>query len=151
MPGTLIEVAVLGLDPAEDRRIAIERLAATGPIIFLRGLRADQYSVIASTSDPIASGLVAEVMAGEPDEVPRDAGSKADPRATARLESVRAEYGADWLIATDASVASARACPGLRIICLGPAGDQPDPTRPDHRAHSLLEAARLIETAAAFA
>jgi hypothetical protein len=151
MSGTLIEVAVLGMDPAEDRRTAIERLAAVGPIVFLRGLRADHYSVIASTTDPIASGLVAEVMAGEADEVAEDAGARADPRATARLESIRAEYGAEWLIAIDASVASARACPGLRIICLGPAGNQPDPTRPDHRAHSLLEAARLIEAAAAFA
>ena len=33
----------------------------------------------------------------------------------------------------------------MRIICLGPAGNQPDPIRPDHRAHSLLDAARFIE------
>lgn len=151
MRGTLVEVAVLGLDPAEDRRIAIERLAAIGPIVFVRGLRADDYAVIASTPDPAASGLVAEVLAGEMDAGPQDAGSKPDPRATARLEALRAEYAAEWLIATDASVAAARACPGLRIICLGPAGTQPDPTRPDHRAHSLLDAARYIEAAAAFA
>jgi hypothetical protein len=151
MPATLIEVAVLSLGSIEDRRGAIERLAAVGPIVFLRGLRSARYSVIASTSDPAASGLVADVMAGAPDEVPDDPGYKPDPRAIARLESARAEHDAQWLIASEGSVASARACPGLRIICLGPAGDQLDPTRPDHYAHSLLDAARFIEAAAAFA
>jgi hypothetical protein len=151
MPGTLVEVAVLSLDSIEDGRVAIERLAALGPIIFLRGLRTERYSIIAPTPDPAGSGKVAEAMAAGRDEDPADDGHKPDPRAIARLESARAEYGAQWLIATEGSVASARACPGLRIICVGPAADQQDPTRPDHRAHSLLDAARFIETATAFA
>lgn len=151
MPATLVEVAVLRRNSIEDSRVAIERLAAVGPIVFLRGLRSEHYSVIAPTADPAASGLVAEVMAAGQDEVSTDDGHKPDPRAISRLESVRSEYGAQWLIATEGSVASARACPGLRIICLGPAGDQLDPTRPDHRAHSLLDAIRFIETAVAFA
>jgi len=53
-------------------------------------------------------------------------------------------------IGDKATLASARACKGLRVICIGPGDEQPEPTRPDHRAHSLLDAARFIETSAAF-
>src|SRR5579862_3643034 len=150
MPATAIEVSILRRESTADSALALERLAAIGPIVFLRGLRSDDYAVTASTSSPDLGRLAAALAAGE-DREPAGGGRKADPRAVARLEALRAEYGADWLIASEGSVASARACPGWRIICLGPATDQFDPTRPDHRAHSLLEAARLIEAAAAFA
>jgi len=76
---------------------------------------------------------------------------KLDGRAVARLEAAQAEHHAEWLIATEWTLASARACKGLRVICVGPGDDELDPTRPDHRAHSLLDAARFIETSAAFA
>jgi len=152
MPATAIEVPVLSLGSIEDSRVAIERLAAIGPVVFLRGLRSERYSATASGADTALAQLADLHRAGEiPEEVLPDAGHRADPRAIARLESVRAEHGADWLIATEGTVASARACPGLRIICVGPALDQLDPTRPDHRTHSLLDAARIIEAAAAFA
>ncbi len=151
MPATMIEVSVLSLEPVEDGRIALERLAAMGPVLLLRGLRADRYSVVVATGEPAVRQRAFGPSADDLAEIGENSSRQPDSRAVARLEAVRAEHDAEWLIATEGSVASARACPGLRIICLGPAGDQQDPTRPDHRAHSLLDAARFIEAAAAFA
>jgi len=154
MPATIVELAVLALDSRQDARVAIERLAAIGPVILLSGLRSANYAAVisdASTASLIETWAGDErdpAVVGEPRGGP---GRKPDQRAIARLEILRADHGADWLIATDESLASARACKGLRVICLGPGNDQLDPTRPDHRAHSLLEAARFIETTAAFA
>lgn len=153
MPGTMIELAVLGRDSRQDARAVVERLAAIGPVVLLDGLHSAVYqSVVASVSGE----LLPETRVGD-DHPPTDPAEdspggkrRADPRTVARLEAVRSEHGVDWLIATEPTLASARACKGLRVICIGPGDEQPDPTRPDHRAHSLLDAARFIETSAAF-
>lgn len=154
MPATIVELAVLALDSRQDARVAIERLAAIGPVILLSGLRSANYAAVISDA---STGSLIETWAGDEGDpavaggLRGSPGRKPDQRAIARLEVLRADHGADWLIATDESLASARACKGLRVICLGPGNDQLGPTRPDHRAHSLLEAARFIETTAAFA
>ena len=74
-----------------------------------------------------------------------------EPSAIGELERIKSQVGATWLIASEATVPIARSVPGWQIVCVGPAPDGPQPTRPDHRAHSLLEAARLIETYETFA
>ena len=78
-------------------------------------------------------------------------GRNLDRAAVAQLQEIRAAHDAGWLIAAETTLATARACPGLRVICIGPAADHQEPTRPDHRAHSLLDAARFIETSETFA
>jgi hypothetical protein len=152
MASTMIEEAVLSRQSIEDAFVALERLAAVGSLVLLRGLRSAAYSATVSTDpDQILSEAMAE-RDGTAIEASRSQGSrKLDPRAIARLESAREEHHADWLIATEGTLASARVCQGLRVICLGPGDDQFDPTRPDYRARSLLDAARFIETSAAFA
>jgi hypothetical protein len=152
MPGTMIELAVLRRDSRQDARALVERLAAIGPVVLLDGLHSGAYSaVIASASGE----LLPEPWTGHDrsladlaDDQP--VGRHADARTVARLEAVRSEHGVDWLIATEATLPSARACKGLRVICIGPGDERPDPTRPDHRAHGLLDAVRFIETSAAF-
>ncbi len=152
MSGTMIEVAALRLEPLTDARLAIGRLAAIGPVVLLRGLRADGYSATVSTdAEETLGGPWNDLVASGPEASRSEDNGRPDPRAVARLEAARSADGADWLIATEAILPSARACRGLRVICLGPGDDQLGPTRPDHRAHSLLDATRIIETAAAFA
>lgn len=153
MPGTMIELAVLRRDSRQDAQAVVERLAAIGPVVLLDGLHLDAYQAVVAG----ASGVfLPDRQAGDDHPAAAPAGDqpgsshRADPRTVARLEAVRSEHGVDWLIATEATLASARACKGLRVICIGPGDEQPDPTRPDHRAHSLLDAARFIETSAAF-
>ena len=154
MPATIVELAVLALDSRQDAQVAIERLAAMGPVILVSGLRSADYAAV--VSDSSTRSLIESWAGDEPDRAvasePRSGATRQlDERAIARLEALRAEHGADWLIAADETLAAARACRGLRVICLGPGDDRLEPTRPDHRAHSLLDAARFIEMTAAFA
>jgi hypothetical protein len=154
MPATIVELAVLALDSRQDAQVAIERLAAMGPVILLSGLRSADYAAVvsdASTRSLIESWPGDELDPAAASESHSGTTRRPDERAIARLETLRAEHGADWLIATDETLATARACKGLRVICLGPGAAQVEPTRPDHRAHSLLDAARFIEMTAAFA
>jgi len=153
MPGTMIELAVLGRDSRQDARALVERLAAIGPVVVLDGLHSAAYQAVllSGSGELLPQTRVADdpLLAGPAEDQPGGS-RRADPRTVARLEAVRSEHGVDWLIATEATLASARACKGLRVICIGPGDEQPEPTRPDHRAHSLLDAARFIETSAAF-
>ena len=143
MSAAMIEFEVLGAAPDDDARAALERLATVGPVILLVG-------------DEGIAGADAYAAAGNVDlKVTRWSGAgggrNLDRAAVAQLQEIRAAHDAGWLIAAETTLATARACPGLRVICIGPAADHQDPTRPDHRAHSLLDAARFIETSETFA
>jgi hypothetical protein len=146
MPASMIELEVLAGVPADDARAAIERLGALGPVILLvpEGAtdRADRYVPAGVTN------VTATPWAGARD---RHAGGGLNRTAVARLQEIQAQHDVGWLIAVEATLATARACRGLRVVCIGPPGSDQEPTRPDHRAHSLLDAARFIETSEAFA
>jgi len=149
----LVEAGVLASAPSDDVQAAIERLLTLGDVLLL---------VAPGDGDPVPV-----VVAATHTEIPmtrwpgvhpepgldqrRQGGRHVDPRAATRLAEIQAASGATWLIASEDSVASARGCAGLQIVCIGPAPDEQGPTRPDHRAHSLLEAARWIETSETFA
>lgn len=156
MPATIVELAVLGVDTQPDGRAALERLTAVGTVILLVGpaetarmssLAAefrDHPTIVLASWDGVDAARIESWQ-------PRTGGSRpVDPQAVSRLSELRVEYGADWLIATDATLASARACAGLQIVCIGPAPDAVDPVRPDHQAHSLLDAVRHIEASSTF-
>ncbi len=150
---TMVEHAVLAAASQEDVHAALERLGGIGSVVVLV-TPADRLEGVPPLSRE--SGLLLADWAGI--SVDRSLGGTAysgggrrlDPAAIARLTELRAEHGANWLLATEATLASARACPGLHVVCVGPAVDDADPTRPDHRAHSLLDAARFIQTALTF-
>ena len=155
MTATLIELAALAADSGDDARAVVERLAQLGPVILLVDRTARVPAGGLARPEDLGPGVVTVDWIGvDPDAstgAPRSVGGRRlDSAAIARLEALRAEHQADWLIATEATLASARACPGLHIVCVGPADDQVEPTRPDYRAHGLLDAARFIETAVAF-
>jgi hypothetical protein len=158
MAGTLVEIAALEADSHDERRVALARLSALGPVILLApddGL--DPAAGVAGAEGyPDLNLVVAAwpgVGAGQPEAwQPRPGGGRlVDRRALEQLIALRAEHDAAWLIATDRTLATARACPGLRIACVGPALDRSDPVRPDHQAHSLLDAVRQIEASSTFA
>ena len=143
MSAAMIEFEVLGAAPDDDARAALERLATVGPVILLVG-------------DEGIAGADAYAAAGNVDlKVTRWSGAgggrNLDRAAVAQLQEIRVAHDAGWLIAAETTLATARACPGLRVICIGPAANHHDPTRPDHQAHSLLDAARFIETSETFA
>jgi hypothetical protein len=146
MPASMIEFEVLSAVPADDARAAIERLASLGPVILLvpEGAThpADGY---------VAAGLTNVTATAWTGSRDRHAGGGPDRAAVARLQEIQAQHDAGWLVAVEATVATARACRGLRVVCIGPPRNDQEPTRPDHRAHSLLDAARFIETSEAFA
>jgi hypothetical protein len=143
MSAAMIEFEVLGAVPDDDARAALERLATVGPVILLVGdegiAEADEYAAAGNVDLKVTRWSGA------------GGGRNLDRAAVAQLQEIRAAHGAGWLIAAETTLATARACPGLRVICIGPAADHQDPTRPDHRAHSLLDAARFIETSETFA
>jgi hypothetical protein len=143
MSAAMIEFEVLGAAPDDDARAALERLATVGPVILLVGAEgitgADAYAAAGNVDVIVTSWSGAR------------GGRNLDRAAVAQLQEIRAAHDAGWLIAAETTLATARACPGLRVICIGPAADHQDPTRPDHRAHSLLDAARFIETSETFA
>lgn len=143
MSAVMIEFEVLAVVPEDDARAAIERLATLGPVILLVGEKgttgADAYAAAGNVDLKVTSWSGA------------GGGRNLDRAAVAQLQEIRAAHDAGWLIAAETTLATARACPGLRVVCIGPAADHQDPTRPDHRAHSLLDAARFIETSETFA
>lgn len=143
MSAVLIEFEVLAVVSEDDARAAIERLAMVGPVILLVGEKgtagADAYAAAGNVDLKVTSWSGA------------GGGRNLDRAAVAQLQEIRAAHDAGWLIAAETTLATARACPGLRVICIGPAADHQDPTRPDHRTHSLLDAARFIETSETFA
>ncbi|HEY7937897.1 MAG TPA: hypothetical protein VID26_12315 [Candidatus Limnocylindrales bacterium] len=151
---TLVELAVLAADSRRDSQAAIGRLAGIGPVVILVPAGADDAAVTDSIgpSSPASiahwAGVTADRSLGG--TAYSGGGRRIDPVAIAQLKELQAEHEAGWLIATEGTLASARACPGLHVVCVGPAPDEADPTRPDHRAHSLLDAARFIETSLAF-
>jgi hypothetical protein len=155
MSAAMIELEVLEAAPDDDARAAIERLGGLGTVVLL--VPGDW---IGSPNRYTADGILKVTAAawsgtrvGPSDGTRRHSGPGRglDRTAIARLEEIRVSHAAGWLIAAEATLATARACPGLRVICVGPANDDQNPTRPDHRAHSLLDAARFIETSEAFA
>lgn len=146
MPASMIEFEVLATVPADDARAAIERLASLGPVILLVGPDAVQ-----TVDRYVPAGLADVVVIAWNSAHDRHAGGPPDPASVARLREIQTEHDAGWLVAVPATLATARACRGLRVVCIGPAGSDQQPTRPDHRAHSLLDAARFIETSDAFA
>ncbi len=158
MTAILVELSALAADSGDDARAFVERLAEIGQVILLvdrgalarvpagRGaVRPEDLGPDVVSVDWI--GVDPDASTGAPRSV---GGRRLNSAAIGRLEALRAEHHADWLIATEATLASARACPGLHVVCVGPADDEVEPTRPDYRAHGLLDAARFIETAAAF-
>jgi len=154
MTATLLELAALAVDSGDEARAFVERLAQLGPVILLvdrtakvpaGAMRAGDLGPGVTSVDWI--GADQDAASGSPRSV---GGRRLDSAAIARLAALRAEHQADWLIATEATLASARACPGLHVVCIGPADDEVEPTRPDYRAHGLLDAARFIEMSAAF-
>ncbi|MGH2465310.1 MAG: hypothetical protein ACRDGI_07610 [Candidatus Limnocylindrales bacterium] len=154
MAATLVELAVLAADSRRDSQAALERLAGLGAVIVLvpdrTNLATATEAIGASSPASIArwAGVTPDRSLGG--SAYSGGGRRIDPVAIAQLKGFQAERGAAWLIATEETLASARACPGLHVVCVGPAPDDADPTRPDHRAHSLLDAARFIETSLAF-
>jgi hypothetical protein len=149
----LVEARVLASVPLDDVQAAFERLLTLGDILLLVG-PADDASALPAYGhlhSPVPSTGWPGIATGPGSAVRRQGGRQVDVAAAARLAQIQAGAGATWLIAADDSVATARACTGLGIVCIGPAPDEPDPTRPDHRSHSLLEAARWIETRETFA
>ena len=156
MSAAMIELEVLAAAPDDDVRAAIERLGGLGPVILLvpeDGTRDRSPGTPRSGHWKVTTAAWPGTRAGGPDATRRGSGGGrgVDRAAVARLEEIRVEHDAGWLIATEATLATARACHGLRVICVGPADDDQNPTRPDHRAHSLLDAARYIDTSEAFA
>ena len=143
MSAVLIEFEVLAVVSEDDARAAIERLAMVGPVILLVGEKgttgADAYAAAGNVDLKVTSWSGA------------GGGRNLDRAAVAQLQEIRVAHDAGWLIAAETTLATARACPGLRVISIGPAADHQDPTRPDYRAHSLLDAARFIETSETFA
>jgi hypothetical protein len=143
MSAAMIEFEVLCAAPDDDARAALERLATVGPVILLVGEKgttgADAYAAAGNVDLKVTSWSGA------------GGGRNLDRAAVAQLQEIRVAHDAGWLIAAETTLATARACPGLRVISIGPAADHQDPTRPDHRAHSLLDAARFIETSETFA
>jgi len=160
MAATMVELAALDADSGDEARAVVERLTQLGPVILLvdpgfpgRGRTAAGPGTI--RADDLGPGVIpvpwTEVDPDASTGPPRSVGGRRlDPAAVARLTAIRAEHDADWLIATEATLASARACPGLHVVCIGPADDEVEPTRPDYRAHGLLDAVRFIETATVF-
>jgi hypothetical protein len=154
MTATLVELAVLAADSRRDSQAALERLAGIGAVVVLVPSGVDEPTATESIGgDSRAS--IARWTGVTPDRsmggsAYSGGGRRIDPVAIAQLKELQAEHGAAWLIAAEETLASARACPGLHVVCVGPAPDDSDPTRPDHRAHSLLDAARFIETSLAF-
>jgi hypothetical protein len=158
MTATIVEAGVLAAGSRDDGRVALERLALIGPVVLLVGPGDEAGAIsLGSTGDPAGSQLTVVSWAGLSTDRPSGwqqhagGGRTVDPEAVQLLMALRAAHKADWLVATEASLASGRACPGLRIVCVGPAADDADPTRPDYRAHSLLDAVHHVEAAAAFA
>lgn len=149
----LVEARVLASIPLDDVLAGLERLLTLGDVLLLRG-PADEGSVLPTSANlrsRIPSTQWPGVGPGPGSDVRRHGGPQVDLAAATRLAQIQAPAGATWLIAAEDSVATGRACAGLGIVCIGPAPDEHDPTRPDHRAHSLLEAARWIETRETFA
>lgn len=148
----LVEARALASIPIDDGQAAFERLMTLADVLLLVGPGEDLSAL------PATAQLVTRVPSigwpgigtGPGPDVRRQGGRQVDVAAAARLAQIQADTGATWLIAAEGSVATARACMGLAIVCIGPARDEHEPTRPDHRAHSLLEAARWIETREAF-
>jgi hypothetical protein len=154
MAATLVELAVLAADSRHDSQVALERLAGVGAVVVLVPSSVDQQT-IAEAIGGASPATIARWSGITPDRslggtAYSGGGRRIDPVAIAQLKELQAEHGAAWLIAAEETLASARACPGLHVVCVGPAPDDADPTRPDHRAHSLLDAARFIETSLAF-
>lgn len=151
MSAVMIEFEVLAVVPEDDARAAIERLATLGPVILLVG----EKGIAAARAYAAAGNVDLKVTSWSGAGASRPSGSGSrrnlDRAAVAQLQAIRAAHDARWLIAAETTLATARACPGLRVICIGPAADHHDPTHPDHRAHSLLDAARFIETSETFA
>jgi hypothetical protein len=158
MTATIVEAGVLAAGSRDDGRAALERLALIGPVVLLVGPGDDAgATMLGSADDPAGSQLTVVSWAGLSTQRPAGwqqhagGGRTVDPEAVQLLTELRAAHKADWLIATEAILASGRACPGLGIVCVGPAADDADPMRPDHRAHSLLDAVHHVEAATAFA
>jgi hypothetical protein len=154
MAATLVELSVLAADSRRDSQAALERLAGLGAVVVLVPASVDESTVVESigADSPASTARWAGVT---PDRslggtAHSGGGRRLDPVAIGQLKELQARHGAAWLIAAEQTLASARACPGLHVVCVGPAPDEADPTRPDHRAHSLLDAARFIETSLAF-
>ena len=156
MSATLVEFDVLETGSRQDGLAAIGRLSSLGVVVLLatpdETTRATQFATELGDAPNVRIGDWVAVGDGRGDGwEPRPGGGRAlDRRAVERLADLRTEHEAGWLVATDRTLASARACPGLLVACVGPAADRADPIRPDHQAHSLLDAVRQIEASAAF-
>lgn len=160
MAATIVELAALAAGSRLDASAAIERLSALGPVVLLVAAgEADQAAAIATAMTTPLGGdsnvIQVPWTSVDPGRTegwqPRPGGGRiVDREVVKQLTTLRLAHGADWLIATDESLASARACPGLLVVCVGPAPDGVDPVRPDHQAHSLLDAVRHIEASSAF-
>jgi hypothetical protein len=157
MAATIVELTALEVDSEQDGRAAVERLAALGPVVLLVSHDEDPgRAAIAEHLGNLANVVIAEWTgvghgrSGGGWQPKPGGGRTVDRTAVDQLSELQAAHGANWLIATDRTLASARACPGLLIACVGPVADRSDPVRPDHQAHSLLDAVRFIETADAF-
>ncbi len=151
MGAVIVESSVLAAADRDDARTALKRLAAWGAVVLL-----------STTGDPdtgaaleIASIVQAARWPGVGSTGSLQPGRRTDESsasgAVSALSRIQSEVGATWIIASEATVPIARNVPGLRIVCVGPAPDGSEPTRPDNRTHSLLEATRLIETYETFA
>ena len=149
MGAVIVESSVLAAADRDDARAAVERLAAIGAVVLLStaGDSEPMPAILDSVSNVQAVHWPGVASAGshQPGRRPDESS------AIGALERIKSRFGATWLIASEASVPIARSIPGLRVVCVGPAPDGPEPIRPDHRTHSLLEAARLIETYETFA
>ncbi len=159
MTATIVDAGVLTAGSRDEGRAAIDRLALIGPVILLVAPGDEGGAAILADPGDAGEGhqLIAVSWAGVSTDRPAGwqqhagGGRTVDPEVVQLLTQLRAAHTAEWLIATEASLASGRGCPGLRIVCVGPAADDADPMRPDHRAHSLLDAVHHVEAAAAFA
>ena len=149
VPAVLIEFEVLAAAPDDEARAAVERVASLGPVILLVS-GTDLPATDRYLADPRISVTPAMWLPAGGGRAPGSSRG-VDQAAAARLAQIQADHDAAWLIATEPTLPTARTCHRLRVICVGPAPDSQDPTRPDHRAHSLLDAARFIETSEAFA
>ena len=156
MAATIVEFEALAVDAQLEARTAIERLAALGPVILLvEPGEATRAAAITSALADSPNVIQVPWTGVDPGRIegwqPRAGGGRfVDREVVEQLTALRESHGADWLIGTDESLASARACPGLLVVCVGPAPDSLDPMRPDHQAHSLLDAVRHIEASSAF-
>ncbi len=149
MSAVMIEFEVLAAAPHDDARAAVERMGGLGPVILLVAA-IDTQGVESYAGDERLNVTPIRWSRTGGDRRP-SSGHVLDQAAATRLAQIQVEHGAGWLIASETTLAVARACPGLRVICVGPAENSHEPTRPDHRAHDLLDAVRFIETAEAFA